>query len=103
MMLINAGSGFRFSTEDKKPAAEGNAKKEETKEEPPKKGAEEKKTADKTAKKGEESSTSSSDEESPESLSKDDVQKIKKLIGDQDKEIVTLKEQVKQYKEKLVY
>jgi hypothetical protein len=36
-------------------------------------------------------------------LSKEDVKKIKQLIADQDKEIDTLKEQVKQFKEKLIY
>jgi molecular chaperone GrpE len=89
----------RFSTDDKKGAEEAAAKKEATKEEPKK--AEEKKADAK--KKAEESSTSSSDEDAPETLSKEDIQKIKKLIGEQDKEIETLKEQVKQYKEKLVY
>jgi hypothetical protein len=82
---------FRFGTDDKKGAEETSAKKEATKEEPKK--AEEKK-AD-TKKKAEESSTSSSDEDAPETLSKEDIQKIKKLIGEQDKEIETLKEQIK--------
>jgi len=36
-------------------------------------------------------------------LSKEDITKIKKLIAEQDKEIETLKEQVKNFKEKLVY
>ena len=90
-------SRYWFGSEDKKPEAE--AKKEEAKQEAPKKPADEKKDK----KKADESSTSSSDEDSPETLSKTDIQKIKKLIAEQDKEIETLKEQVKQYKEKLVY
>ena len=82
---------FGFASDDKKPA-DTEAKKEEAKEEP-KKGTEEKKTANKK----QEDSTSSSDEEGAagETLSKEDIQKIKKLIGEQDKEIETLKEQVK--------
>ena len=81
---------FGFATEDKKPA-DAEPKKEEAKEEPKKK-EEEKKTTNKK----QEDSTSSSDEEgSAETLSKEDIQKIKKLIGEQDKEIETLKEQVK--------
>ena len=57
----------------------------------------------KDKKKGAESSSSSSDEEGSEALSKEDIEKVKKLIGEQDKEIETLKEQVKQYKDKLIY
>ena len=93
---------FSFGTDDKKPAAEGaEAKKEETniKEEAPKKPVDDKKDK----KKGAESSSSSSDEEGSEALSKEDIEKVKKLIGEQDKEIETLKEQVKQYKDKLIY
>jgi molecular chaperone GrpE len=54
-------------------------------------------------KSAQDSSSSSDSEAEPETLSKADIEKIKKLIGDQDKEIEALKEQVKQYKEKLVY
>ena len=91
---------FSFGTDDKKPAAEGaEAKKEESKEEAPKKPVDDKKDK----KKGAESSSSSSDEEGSEALSKEDIEKVKKLIGEQDKEIETLKEQVKQYKDKLIY
>lgn len=57
----------------------------------------------KQEKKGEASSSSSDSDAEPETLSKADIEKIKKLISEQDKEIETLKEQVKQYKEKLVY
>ena len=78
--LLGMQTRFSFSTDDKKPAAEGaEAKKEETKEEAPKKPVDDKKEKKKDA--AESSSSSSSDEEGPESLSKSDVQKIKKLIG----------------------
>lgn len=56
----------------------------------------------KTAAKKEETS-SSSESDGEESLSKEDIQKIKKLIADQDKEIEALKETAKQYKDKLIY
>lgn len=98
-MLVGGGQHFRFATDDKKPAQE-ETKKEEAKEEPKK--AEDKK-ADAKKKAAEETTTSSSDEEAPETLSKEDINKIKKLISEQDKEIETLKEQVKTYKEKLIY
>jgi molecular chaperone GrpE len=98
--LLGMQTRLSFGSDDKKPAPEGaEAKKEETKEEAPKKPVDDKKEKKKDA----ESSSSSSDEEGPESLSKNDIQKVKKLIADQDKEIETLKEQVKQYKEKLIY
>ena len=98
--LLGMQTRFSFGTDDKKPAAEGaEAKKEETKEEAPKKPVDDKKDK----KKGAESSSSSSDEEGSEALSKEDIEKVKKLIGEQDKEIETLKEQVKQYKDKLIY
>jgi len=79
------------STQSKEPAEEKKAAEEEAKK------------TDAKKKKGEETSSSESDGESAESLSKADLDKIKKLIADQDKEIETLKEQVKQYKEKLIY
>ena len=87
---------FGFATDDKK-GPESEAKKEEAKEEPNnKKATEEKKTEKASSNKKAEDTTSSSDEEgSGETLTKEDVQKIKKLIGEQDKEIETLKEQVK--------
>jgi hypothetical protein len=53
----------------------------------------------KESKKGAEYFSSSTDEESPDALSKNDIQKVKKLIADQDKQIETLKAQGKQYKE----
>ena len=87
-----------FSTKE-----EGAPKKEEGGEAPKK---DEKKKPAEEAKKGkqEDSSSSSSDEEgAAETLSKEDIVKIKKLIAEQDKEIETLKEQVKSYKEKLIY
>lgn len=72
-------------------------KKEEAKKKPePKKETKAKSSSDDTT-------TSSSDEEGGESLSAEDIKKIKKLVTDQDKEIDTLKEQVKLFKEKLVY
>ena len=78
--LLGMQTRFSFSTDDKKPAPEGaEVKKDETKEEAPKKPVDEKKEKKKGA---ETSSSSSSDEEGPESLSKDDVQKIKKLIAE---------------------
>lgn len=105
-MMISRSVYREFATDDKKGAAAGATKEETKKEEPkeePKKAAAEEKKADHKKKAAEESSTSSSDEEGSESLSKDDIQKIKKLIGEQDKEIETLKEQVKTFKEKLIY
>ena len=56
-------------------------------------------------KKAGDSSTSSSDEEQEAAteLTKDDIDKIKKLIADQDKEIETLKGEAKSYNEKLIY
>jgi molecular chaperone GrpE len=77
--------------------------KEEKKEATQEKKGDEKKAADAGKKKAEESSSSSESDGEAESLSKADIEKIKKLIADQDKEIETLKEQVKQYKEKLIY
>lgn len=81
--------------EEGKPAEE---KKQEAKTQKKEEDKKDKKTANK-----EDSTSSSEDEGSAESLSKADVDKIKKLIAEQDKEIEVLKEQVKQYKEKLIY
>lgn len=77
--LLGMQTRFSFATDDKKPAPEGaEAKNEESKEEAPKKPADDKKEKKKDA----ESSSSSSDEEGPESLSKNDVKKIKTLIAE---------------------
>ena len=73
--------------------------KEEVKEKP----AEPEKKTKTASKKQEDTSSSSSDEETAGNLSPEDVKKIKALIAEQDKEIETLKEQNKQYKEKLIY
>ena len=77
------------------------AKEERKQQEPATKKEEAKK--DNKKKTEEASSSSESDEGEPETLSKADLDKIKKLIADQDKEIETLKEQVKNYKDKLIY
>jgi molecular chaperone GrpE (heat shock protein) len=90
-MLVNS-QRLSFATDDKKTEEKKGNAKEENKEE-----------QKKEAKKATEESTSSSDEETPETLTKEDVKKIKQLIADQDKEIETLKEQVKSFKEKLIY
>ena len=64
------------------------------------------KSSPKTAAKPQSSKdSSSSDEEySPaDTLTSDDIKEIKKLIKDQEKEIDTLKEQSKMFKDKLIY
>ena len=76
---------------------------EEKKVDPKSQKKEEDKKDKKAASKDETTTSSSDDEGTAESLSKADVDKIKKLIAEQDKEIEVLKEQVKQYKEKLIY
>ena len=76
---------------------------EEKKVDPKLQKKEEDKKEKKAASKDDSTSSSSEDEGTAESLSKADVDKIKKLIAEQDKEIEVLKEQVKQYKEKLIY
>ena len=93
-----------FSKKEEKTHEEAKAHKAEhakIKEEVKEKQSEPQKKAS-TTKKQEETS-SSSDEETASNLSHEDVKKIKSLIAEQDKEIETLKEQVKQYKEKLIY
>lgn len=79
------------------------AKATEEKKEDPKTYKKEEDKKEKKAASKDESTSSSDDEAAGESLSKADIDKIKKLIAEQDKEIETLKEQVKQYKDKLIY
>lgn len=91
-------SPFQFNKYDKKLAAEAaEAMKKETNEEAPKKPVNELKDN----KKGAESFSSSSDEDGTDALSKNDIQKFKKLIADQDMEIENLKIKVKQYSKNL--
>lgn len=102
-----------FFSSKKNEAAEPKEEAAPTKEEPKKEAAPEQKKDQKAAagdkktadpkKKAEETSSSSESDGEAENLSKADIEKIKKLIADQDKEIETLKETTKQYKEKLIY
>ena len=94
-----------FTQKDEKAQEEAKAHKAEQaklKEEVKEKPSEPEKQT-KTASKKQEDTSSSSDEDTAGNLSPEDVKKIKALIADQDKEIETLKEQNKQYKEKLIY
>lgn len=111
--IIGNQQRFFFSKkEDKKDntadsTAKTTDKKEEPKKEDPKETAksDDKKQDNKTDRKSQadsDTSSSSSGEEDSE-LSREDVKKIKQLITDQDKEIETLKQQVKQFKEKYMY
>lgn len=91
---------------DKKEAsasAKEETKTTEEKKVDPKSQKKEEDKKDKKAKEEDSTTSSSEDEGTAESLSKADIDKIKKLIAEQDKEIEGLKEQVKQYKEKLIY
>jgi molecular chaperone GrpE (heat shock protein) len=99
-----------FAAENEKEAADKKSDKqnikEETSESPakdeaPKKEEPKANKAEKAAKKnGEETTTS--EEETP-LISKEDLEKIKKLLEDQEKELTKLKEQLKQYKESYLY
>ena len=97
--------GAEEGSKDEKKTQEKSGKEEEkeaTKEKADKK-VDEKKKADQKKQEDQSSSSSSDDEGTDATLSAEDIKKIKQLIADQDKEIDTLKEQVKTFKEKLVY
>jgi molecular chaperone GrpE len=80
-------------TADQTTATDANAKPEDSKKQA---------TAANNGKK-EETTTSSSDEDVADTLTKEDIKKIKQLIADQDKEIDTLKGENKKLKERLMY
>ena len=96
-------SQVRMFSEKKETSAKEEEKATEEKKHDPKSQKKEEDKKDKKAASKDESTSSSEDEGTTESLSKADIDKIKKLIAEQDKEIEELKEQVKQYKEKLIY
>ena len=93
--MFSNETGKKEEAPPKENASTEKADTKETKKEEEKKAGDNKKKNDE--------SSSSSDDESAETLTKADIDKIKKLIAEQDKEIEKLKEQVKQYKEKLIY
>lgn len=90
-----------FSAKNQKEGDKKQAQKEEKKEEVKKK--EEKKEETKKKDPIDASSSSSSDEEGNAQLSKEDIQKIKALLSDQETQIDALNDKVKDLKEKLAY